>query len=368
MAKVVQISINPQRLEYLLKLFHLSKQDLQKIIQKEIDLSKPLNKTSLKAIDNIFQVGLDFYTNPSPLNTSKSSILFRKDNLKENLEIGDKQFITQYEKEINYINSLAKLGNFSFTARKLKGFTLQDSPLEVAKQVQFLLPTKKLSDKRFLESFIDNLAEQNILVLENIESHNKKYKSNLCGFFIKPNAIVLKQQGRKREIFTLAHELGHYLLNNENIDENIFIQNPNSEEAWCNQFAFALLLGESLDELKNIPSNAINLENKAIQELSVKKHISRLALFYHFANTNKIQWTKYKQLKENLNDEYNQKKQENKKNQENKKFKPPIPVLSPLQKDIFINAFLEGVVSEYIMRTHFKRHIKNDNLERFIYE
>ncbi|AWI34824.1 ImmA/IrrE family metallo-endopeptidase [Helicobacter apodemus] len=125
--------------------------------------------------------------------------------------------------------------------------------------------------------------------------------------FIKSNAIMLKQQGRKREIFTLAHELGHYLLNNENIDENIFIQNPNSEEVWCNQFAFALLLGESLDELKNIPSNAINLENKAIQELSVKKHISRLALFYHFANTNKIQWTKYKQLKEDLQNEYNQK-------------------------------------------------------------
>lgn len=131
--------------------------------------------------------------------------------------------------------------------------------------------------------------------------------------FIKPNAIVLKQQGRKREIFTLAHELGHYLLSNENIDENLFMQNPNNEEAWCNQFAFALLLGESLDELKNIPSNAINLENKAIQELSVKKHISRLALFYHFANVKKIQWAKYKQLKENLHNEYMQKKQENKK-------------------------------------------------------
>lgn len=56
-----------------------------------------------------------------------------------------------------------------------------------------------------------------------------------------------------------------------------------------------------------------------------------------------------------------------KNNQENKIFKAPIPVLSPLQKDIFINAFLEGVVSKYIIRTHFKRHIKDDNLERFIY-
>lgn len=64
MVKAIQIIINPQRLEYLLKLFNLSKQDLQKIIQKEINFSNPLNKTTLKAIDTIFQVGLDFYTNP----------------------------------------------------------------------------------------------------------------------------------------------------------------------------------------------------------------------------------------------------------------------------------------------------------------
>ncbi|MCX2683856.1 ImmA/IrrE family metallo-endopeptidase [Campylobacter sp. MIT 21-1685] len=368
MAKAIQIIINPHRLEYLLHLFNRTKQSLQEIIGQNIDFDKPLNKTTLKAIDTIFQVGLDFYTNPSPIDTHKSSILFRKDNLKKSLDIGDIQFITQYEKEINYINSLAKLGDFQFTMRKLKSFTLQDSPFEAAMQMQFLLPTKKLSDKQFLESLINNLAEQNILVLENIESHNKKYKSNLCGFFIEPNVIVLKQQGRKREIFTLAHELGHYLLKNENIDENIFVQNPNNEENWCNQFAFALLLGENFNELENIPSNAINLENKVIQNLSERKHISRLALFYHFARTNKIQWVKYKQLKENLNDEYMQKKQKNKNNQDNTIFKAPIPVLSPLQKDIFINAFLEGVVSEYTILTHFKRHIENNNLERFLYE
>lgn len=368
MAKAIQITINSQRLEYLLKLFNLSKQDLQQILQKEIDFNKPLSKTMLKTIDNIFQAGLEFYTNPSPLNATQSSILFRKSNIQNTLEIGDRQFITQYEKEINYINGLANLSNFSFTTRKLKCFTLQDSPLEVAKQMQFLLPTKKLSDRQFLETFIGNLAEQNILVLENVESHNKKYKSSLCGFFIKPNAIILKKQGRKREIFTLAHELGHYLLSNENVDENIFMQNPNSEEAWCNQFAFALLLNENLDELGDISSSEIGVENKKIQHLSDTKHISKLALFYHFANTKKIQWAKYIQLKEVLRNEYEQKKQQGNNKQENKTFRPPVPVLSPLQKDIFINAFLEGVVNEYVMRTHFRKHIKNNNLESFIYE
>lgn len=96
----------------------------------------------------------------------------------------------------------------------------------------------------------------------------------MCGFFIKPNFIVLKKQNsRKREIFTLAHELGHYLLNNENIDENTFVQNPNNEESWCNQFAFALLLGESLSEIQNINTSEISLTNQTIQELSEKRHI-----------------------------------------------------------------------------------------------
>lgn len=365
----MQIQINPSRLEYLLELFKISKEDLQREINAKIDFDKPLAKATLKKIDNVFKMGLDFYTNPSQIDTQNSSILFRKTNFNDKLEIGDIQFITQYEKDIDYIKSLAKLGNFAFTKRKLKNFSLTDSPLEVARQMQFLLPTtKNLSDKKFLELFIDNLVEQNILVLENIESHNKKYKSNLCGFFIKPNFIVLKKQNSiKREIFTLAHELGHYLLNNENIDENTFAQNPNDEESWCNKFAFALLLGESLEEVQNINANEISLENPAIQKLSKKKHISRLAIFYHFAYMDKIQWTKYKQLKENLQNEYEQKKQSNKEDRENKKFRLPAPILSPLQKDIFVNAFLEGIVSEYTMRTRFKRYIKKDNLEGFIY-
>lgn len=362
------IQINVRRLEYLLELFKLSKEDLQREINAKIDFNKPLTKTILKKIDDVFKMGLDFYTNPLQIDTQNSSILFRKANCNDKLEIGDIQFITQYEKDINYIKSLAKLGDFAFTKRKLKHFSLADSPLEVAREMQFLLPTKSPTDKKFLESFIANLVEQNILVLENIESFNKKYKSNLCGFFIKPNFIVLKKQNsRKREIFTLAHELGHYLLNNENIDENTFIQNPNNEESWCNQFAFALLLGESLEEIQNININEINLTNQTIQELSEKRHISRLAIFYHFAHTNKIRWTKYNQLKESLQNEYEQQKQSSKDNQKTKGFKPPIPILSPLQKDIFINAFLEGIVSEYTMRTRFKRYIKNNNLEGFIY-
>lgn len=367
------IQINPKRLQYLLDLFNIDESRLKSIIEtklkKSIDLSMPLNKGTLVEIDRIFNRGLDFYTNPSPINKTNSSILFRKENFAKDLGIGDVQFITKCEEQMNYIGGLAKLGNFTFTQKKLPNFSLQDSPKEVARKMQFLLPTKKLSDKQFLESFIKNLAEYNILVLENTESHNKKYKSNLCGFFIKPNIIALKNLNRKREIFTLAHELGHYLLNNENIDKDIFTQNPQDEEAWCSQFAFYLLIGEQLNTLESLKKDEITSNNKIIQTISNQKHISRLALFYHCVGSKKISWTDYNSLRDELEKEYVDKKQAQRDKQgKNSGFpKQPTPILSPLQKDIFVNAFLEGIVDEYTIRTHFKKYIKNDDLEGFVY-
>lgn len=366
------IQINIERLQYLLDLFRIDKYALSKAINKEaIDFIKPINKITLKAIDSIFNRGLDFYTNPNPINKANSSILFRKENISDDLDIGDVQFITKCEEQIHYISGLAKLSDFAFTQRKLSNFSLQDSPQEVAKKMQILLPTKQnLNDKQFLESFIKNLAEHNILVLENIETHNKKYKSNLSGFFIKPNIIALKNQGRKREIFTLAHELGHYLLENENIDKDIFIQNPQNEEKWCNQFAFYLLIGEKLSTLESLQKDEINIENKTIKNISAQKYISRLALFYHCANSGKIKWSDYHLLKDELLKEYKDKKQAQKDKLDKKQksgFAVQTPIISPLQKDIFINAFLEGIVDEYTLRTRFKNYIKNDNLESFIY-
>ena len=52
-----------------------------------------------------------------------------------------------------------------------------------------------------------------LFVFEYIETWNKKEKTNIDGFYLKPNVIVLKHHKHyKREIFTLAHELGHCLL------------------------------------------------------------------------------------------------------------------------------------------------------------
>ncbi|MDY5186053.1 ImmA/IrrE family metallo-endopeptidase [Helicobacter trogontum] len=67
---------------------------------------------------------------------------------------------------------------------------------------------------------------------------------------------------KKKRDFTLAHELGRYLLNREHIDKNIFNANIDLEERWCNNFAFHLVANDETNELKNITKDDINITNK----------------------------------------------------------------------------------------------------------
>ncbi|AJC93680.1 DUF955 domain-containing protein [Campylobacter volucris] len=362
---MANIDINFNRLNYLLELFDFNSIDeFAKYIGLE-KIQNPLTKGDLQKIDAIFKRGLDFYTNPNSI-INKSSILFRKNNIKEELSIGDKQLISKMEQNISYITGLAKLTNFDFTSRKLEKFSINDKPCEVATQMQFLLDKNISDDKKFLKYFIDNLAKHNILVIEEVQHSNLKFKSNLCGFFMKPNIIVLrKQQSRKREIFTLAHELGHYLLTHEHIDKNIFDESVDLEEKWCNEFAFNFLIGSEIDELNNIAKHDIDINNEMILEISKKKHISRLAIFYYYTNNKKISWQRYHELNKELEDDYKNKLEIS--NSKGTIYRQPKPIISSLKKDIFIDAFLNDIIDEYIIRTEFSKEIKNDDFEGFIY-
>lgn len=296
---MAKIDINQGRLEYLLALFDFeSLEELANVINvSPKSLQSPLTKTTLQKIDKIFKKGLAFYTNPNPIKDVNSSILFRRKHAQDDLDIGDKQLVSEVEAQINYINAIAKLSGFGFNTRKLQSFSLKDNPQEVAYKMRFLLPQKINDDKKFLQNFIENLSSQNILVLEKITRGNAAFRSNLCGFFVEPNIIALNKQGsRKREIFTLSHELGHYLLNKEHVDKDILNSHTDKEEKWCNEFAFYLLIGDSLPQLA---SNAkdISLTNQNLLKISQERHLSRLALFYYYAKSHKITWERYKQLK-----------------------------------------------------------------------
>ena len=375
------LEINVNRIEYLQKLFGLNCEDflerinegLKKPLTKECIFNKQIKISHLKKVDKIFGKGLSFYTDPAKLPQNKSSsIFFRKNDFNSKLEFGDRKLVHKIECRISSLSALSTLSNYKIK-RKMKEHSLNDKPREIAEQIRKqLLPKQKIKyDRDFLKELIGRASEHNILVLEFVETWNKKDKTNLNGFFIAPHYIVVKrQQGSlKREIFTLAHELGHYLLNKEEIDNVRFDVFMNKEvEKWCNEFAFAFLVGDAkLNAIKSMKS----IDSSELKKISQSLHVSRLALFTYLFMNKRISSNRYSQLKKQLDAEYKRKKEEQeqkKKQNESSGIKSqgraPKPIFSPLEKDIYASAYFEGVCDEYRVLSHFK----TKRLDSILYE
>ncbi|PAF49025.1 hypothetical protein BKH43_07475 [Helicobacter sp. 13S00401-1] len=360
---VKTVEINPKRIEYLLDLFNLNLRELANLIDmptQSLLQQDTLKLSTLKKIDKIFKKGLNFYTEPTNL-SKKENILFRVKN--KNLTISDKQLILNKQDDSNYIQSILKLTNFKLERKLDIKANLKSKPSEIASLISpLVLPKDTKDDKRFLKNFIAKLAALNILVFEILQPPNKKDKSKIDAFFIKPNFIFLnRQKGFKRELFTLAHELGHYILHNEHIDDDIF-ETLSKEESWCNEFAFYLLAGKGIEEILSLKASELNFYNEKLQSLSNKYHISTLAIFCFLAKRKVITWQHFFSLKQQ-SDELVQLPRI----KEIEFFAKPKPICSPLQKDIFKIAYLKGIVSEKEILLRFAKEIKNHNLESFIY-
>ena len=390
------ININHKRLEYLLRLFRLSQDELLDIISKGLKnrihrnhiFSNNISVSNLKKIDRVFQRGLPFYTDPKDISyDEKSSIFLRKRKFNTDLGLGDKQIINNIEGKVNHLCALQKITNYK-VSRKLTTFSIKDNPEHTGYEIRdkFNLVNDEQKDRDFLKKLIELFAQQNILVFEFIEPWNKKNKANLDGFFIAPNIIAVKRNkdSFKKEIFTLAHELAHYLLNDEEIDtDNAENYSKNSDglnniERWCDAFAFAFLTGKDIKKkLQNIPSHKIYHNNETINKIANNCHISKLSIFTNLTKINigSISWQKYASIKDKLNKDFLAKKADELREKEQNKLKnqklgikpqgfSAKPIYSPLEQDIFRNAFFEGAVSEYDVLTNFK--IKD--IDKFLYE
>ena len=209
-----KVSINKERIKYLLALYRMSEEELLREISK--NLRKALTWE-------------DVYHDSIPLN---------------GLNTSSKLSDIKLERKLPVVNTATEPREFAFEMRKM------------------VLPLFTNDKRTFLKNFINKLGEQNIFVFEFVDVGNKKDKANVDGFYIHPNAIVLRrmQKSFSREIFTLAHELGHYLLDREEIEQVdvAAMSRPDvlvSEvERWCNTFAYFLLLGEDMAKvLDSIP-------------------------------------------------------------------------------------------------------------------
>lgn len=389
----MKIEYNKYRVLYLLSLFKMTAEELLSSINKDLKTpitwedidSDVIELNHLKRIDRVFKKGLLYYYDPSvPQVDKRVSVFFRKESFTTELNIGARKRVREFEDIKTQISAVSIMSEFDLK-RILKTYSVKENPREIAASLRSSLLPAFSSDKReFLKSFINKLGEYNILVLEFVDTFNKKEKANIDGFYIEPNAIVLKrnQDALSREIFTLSHELGHYLLRKEDVDELDFAKvtdknEDNSDvENWCNQFAYYLLLGEE---------NALKLEavtqydyrvdygHDLVAGISRVTNLSRLAIFTNLFLQNKMTYYDYSNVREDLRQQFLARKEKEKLEREGKKAagekvggRSPKPILSNLVYDVYNYAFNKGVVSEYEYCSAL--NIKPNEISKVFYE
>lgn len=379
---------NIARIEQLIRQFRLEKEEFldlvseglkSKLAWKDI-FQEEIQLNHLKRIDKVFNKGLSYYLDPAPpIQSKESSIFFRKEKFGADLNLASKKIVTQFEGMKLSLSGLAKMSDLKMD-RMLPIFSIDQDAKEVAKTVrQTLFPKVPKDSKKFLEALIDKFAASNILVFEFVESPNLKQKVNIDGFYLQPNVIVLRrnQDYFKREIFTLAHELGHYLLNQEEVEsmdyDRLAVGSISKVETWCNTFAFAFLAGEKLNELDQLPeigkSNDYSFEE--IKSISDATHLSFTAILTYLVRKGKMSGAIYGRMRKEQEDTIQAKKDLEKKKRELEKEmgKPSMgaqakPIQSPLFVSAIQTAFFDGVINEYELCKTL--HLKPKQLEKYL--
>jgi Zn-dependent peptidase ImmA (M78 family) len=384
----LKLEHNIARLRHLMQMYRLSEQDLVDSIS--IGLKSPISKDEifsneiklnhLKRIDKIFDKGLHYYLDPkAPEKSKEASIFFRKQKFAtDELNAGAIKIVNKFEELKISLEAIAKLSEIRFE-RKFEKYSLNHNPELVAQTIRKAVYPRFSDNRRdFLKSLITKFAEHNVLVFEFVETWNKKEKANIDGFFLKPNVIVLKRyQSFRREIFTIAHEFGHFLLDEEEIErldyQDMANRNIPKIERWCNDFAFFFLAGKyskTLDAL-DIANESNDYHFEIIEEVSKKTHLSELALFTRLLFKNKLSPEHYNNIKADIEHQYRLKQEEKEREKELLKeqgLKQRGSVAQPIPSPLFIStiqaAFYEGILNEYEVSK--KLNIKPEKLDKYI--
>lgn len=379
---------NIARIEQLIRQFRLEREAFLALVNEGLknklnweDIFKEeIQINHLKRIDKIFNKGLTYYLDPNPpIQSKESSIFYRKTKFGMDLNLASKKIVNQFEELKLSLSGLAKLSDLKLE-RTLPIYTLAQDPYAIAKEVRrTLYPNFRKDPKKFLEVIINKLTESNILVFEFVEHPGLKEKSNIDGFYLQPNVIVLRrnQDYFKREIFTLAHELGHYLLNQEEVEslnyDQLVLGSISKIESWCNSFTFAFLGADELKTLDNLPeigkSNDYSFDE--IKTVSDKTHLSFTAILTYLVRAKKMSGSIYGRMKKEQEDIVQEKKDLEKKKRDLEKEmgkKPMGSIAKPIQSPLFVSAiqtaFFDGVINEYELCKTL--HLKPEQFEKYL--
>jgi Zn-dependent peptidase ImmA (M78 family) len=398
--------VNHKRLKYLLDLFNLSNTKFLNILHEsrkrqlldEDQLNKAIKQTTkmplntIKAIDKIFNRGLNWYITRRDLPERKStSIFFRKNKFNSQLNLQSIKIASKFEEKKFEIQNLCSNINF-IPRRKIKEFSIRDDPKLVAEEMKSefekiqtrLIKNKVLKKPTTIRNNLKNLMaiieDYNIFVFEFIETWNQKEFVNFDGFFLEPNIIAIKKQDYpKREIFTLLHEFAHYLLNSEEIDEITENQDNtlNKKERWCYDFAYFFLAGKNNDKINYL--GFANKENEfhksTILDISENSLISTASLYTRLKILNKITDKDYKKIMEEINKNSNERRLREKKENKNQRQKLKElgksngfaikPIQSNLFKEIVKLNYFQGTINQNSLCNYLK--IKPDKIAKEIY-
>lgn len=321
--------LNPDRFRYQLERYNMSVTEFLTLINEDrtreiytkediddyLNGKAKVNEKFLTRFDKIFESGLTWVISNRPLpDKTKMSIFFRKDTFNSELNLESRKKIAQFEELKTEISIMSKQLGIK-QERKLGSYTVHDDPKVVAgtvraefdRIIEILLADKEIKKHNDERSYLSNLIAAfeyfNIFVFEFIDRNNLREKEiKFNGFFTLPNLIAVKrnQKYMKREIFTLAHELGHYLINTEEIDEVIeSFSEEKRIEKWCNDYAFYFLLGRNIGIYNSLDraSESNNYHRYDIKTLSEKTFLSEYAFFTRLRIENRISEPDYNYIK-----------------------------------------------------------------------
>ena len=321
--------LNPDRFRYQLERYNMSVPEFLSLINEDrtrevyakediddyLNGKAKVNERFLSRFDKIFESGLTWVISNRPLpDKTKMSIFFRKDIFNSDLNLESRKKIAEYEELKTEISIMSKQLGIK-QERMLGSYTVHDEPKVVAGIVraefdrinEILLADKEIKKHNDERSYLSNLIAAfeyfNIFVFEFIDRNSLREKEiKFNGFFTLPNLIAIKrnQKYMKREIFTLAHELGHYLINTEEIDEVIeSFSEEKRIEKWCNDYAFYFLLGRNIGIYNSLDraSEPNNYHRYEIKTLSERTFLSEYAFFTRLRIENRISEQDYNYIK-----------------------------------------------------------------------
>lgn len=384
----MKVKHNIKRIEYLLSLYKMTTGEL--LLQMNMGLKKHIQTNDLfgeeieinhlKRIDKIFNKGLHYYLDENvPVKSNDASIFFRKQRFVSDLNLEARKVVNRFEELKMSLEGISRLVDIK-RERLLPIFSTGDDPQVVADGLsKQLYPAFEHHKRNFLKALIERFAAYNILVFEFIETSNKKEVANIDGFYLHPNVIVLKRRlnAFSREIFTLIHELGHYLLNIEEVEQidvlNMAKRELSAVERWCNDFAFYFLAGNQANEIARMgrvdESNDYCYDR--VQRIAENTHLSKLAVYTRLLFDGQISQTDYNQVRIDLEEEFRVRQEEKAKEKEIDKMlglksrgSTPKPINSPLLISTVQIAYYEGIMNESdVCKT---LHISPEKLELFI--